>query len=406
MISIEEAIQTIKNNIPEPKLELRKTYDCVDYYLAQDVYSNLDSPYFDNSAMDGFAISLEDVEELLQNSKEIVLDMIGTSKAGSPFDSFISKNQCVQINTGAKIPINTGAIVPIENVEFLDSEKTKIKIKQIKKKFQNIRKKGEEIQKGQVLFNKNTCLNVNQISFLLQNNISEIFVYKKPKVLLITTGSELVSYKETLTEEDLQNGRIINTNSFTISYFLDKFRIEHYKALDIKDEEKAIYKVIEKYYDEVDIIIITGGVSVGPYDYVKQDVENFGFIPLFWKINQKPGKPFYFAKKENKLLFGLPGNPVSSYISFYHYVLPAIRFFDSRIWFENKIQLKSEEEIINKGDRDTFYTIKRIGENRFILYKQQGSYMLSSLAYTEGYILVRVNQTIQKEEKTDCYLWI
>lgn len=405
MISVQEAIETLKSNIPELKIELRKTYDSIGYYLAQDVYSNLDTPHFDNSAMDGYAISEEDAQELLQNHTEKIFEVIGSSLAGIPFESPVSKGFCVQINTGAKIPHKTGGIIPLEEIEYANAEKTKIKVRNIKRMFQNIRKKGEEINKGQILFYKNSLLNSNMISLLLHCGVTEIFVYKKPKVLLITTGNELISYKENIAEEDCLQGKIIDINSYNIESYLKMYYIEYYPKFQTQDKEKEIYHTIKKYLNEVDLIIITGGVSIGPYDFVKRDVEELGFRTIFWKIKQKPGKPFYFAKNEDKLLFGLPGNPVSTYISFQHYILPLLKYYDSRQWIQHTVKLKSLENIENSSDKDAFFTIVRKNEFYFSLYNKQGSHMFSSIALADGYILVKANESIKVGEEVNCYLW-
>ncbi len=405
MITIQEAIDILQSHVPEPKIELRKTYDSIGYYLAYDVYSHFDSPNFDNSAMDGYALCLEDTENFLKSPKETYFEVIGSSLAGVPFESYIPKGYCVQINTGAKIPQNTGCVVPIEEVEYIDSEKKKIKVKNIKKMFQNIRKKGEEVNKGQVLFAKNTYLKPNIISFLLHCGVYEVFVYKKPKVLLLTTGNELVSYKEGILEEDINKGKIVDINSFNLESSLKKHKIEVIPKFQIKDQKDEIYKTIATSLDEVDIIIITGGVSIGPYDFVKSDVERLDFSTIFWKIKQKPGKPFFFARKQNKLLFGLPGNPVSTFLSFQHYVLPLILYYDSRIWVENKIVLQSKESFENSGERDGFYTIIKEKE-KFSFYKKQGSHMFSSIAYSDGYTILKSGQQVKPGDELDCFLWI
>jgi molybdopterin molybdotransferase len=202
MITIEEAIQLIKENLPEKKVELRATYTCNGFVLAEDVYAQYSSPYFDNSAMDGYALSTEDTEFLIDTYEPKEFDVIGTSQAGIPFMGRIPKGKCIQVNTGAKIPENTGAIVPVEDVEFINHNK--IKIKQPIKKFQHIRRKGEEFKENTLLLTKNTKLNPRNIAMLLQAGKFEIFVYKKPKILIVTTGNELTPFNENLEEEDIK----------------------------------------------------------------------------------------------------------------------------------------------------------------------------------------------------------
>ncbi|GIX43291.1 MAG: molybdopterin molybdenumtransferase [Leptospiraceae bacterium] len=406
MITIKEAIELIKKNLPERKEELRKTYSCNHFTLAEDIYAQFPSPYFDNCAMDGYAISIEDAELLLSNfNQNNEFEVIGISQAGKPFTESLSSGKCIQINTGAKVPQNTGAIIPVEDVEYMDSDRLKIRVKNIHKKFQHIRRKGEEFQENSFLLPKGTILNPRNIALLLQSGKNEIFVYKKPKILLITTGTELISFQDGIIEEDMENGKILDTNAYLLSAVLEDKNYEFKLYSQIQDEEGQIYNILQNNND-YDIIIITGGVSVGPYDYVKKDVEKAGFKPVFWKIKQKPGKPFYFAKKENTVLFGLPGNPVSSFINFQHYVLPAIKYLESGQWLYNHIFLKSKVDISNEGNRDIFFTIRIKDKEYFELAEQQGSHKLSSIAYSDGYIIVPVGSKIQQNESLICYQWM
>ncbi len=364
MITIQNAKDLILKNLPKPKEEIRKTYTCIDYRIAENTYANYPNPSFDNSAMDGYAISEKDVDFILQKPENLKseFEIIGVSQAGNPYTQIIPEGKCIQINTGAKIPENTGAIIPIEDVEILNNNK--IKIKKINKKYQNIRRKGEDFKEQELLVKKDTKLNPGILALLLQAGKFEIFVYKKPKILLITTGTELVSFKEDLLEEDIQKGKIIDTNSFLLISLLEKYQLPYYFYGNIIDKEGEIEKIINKHSD-VDFIIISGGVSVGPYDFVKKDVQKAGFETIFWKINQKPGKPLFFAKKNHTLVFGLPGNPVSSFVNFQYYVLPAILYVSYGEWYNKKIKLKSLQDISNTSDRDAFYMIKIHKKARF-----------------------------------------
>jgi len=403
MITIEEAIQLIKENLPEKKVELRATYTCNGFVLAEDVYAQYSSPYFDNSAMDGYALSTEDTEFLIDTYEPKEFDVIGTSQAGIPFMGRIPKGKCIQVNTGAKIPENTGAIVPVEDVEFINHNK--IKIKQPIKKFQHIRRKGEEFKENTLLLTKNTKLNPRNIAMLLQAGKFEIFVYKKPKILIVTTGNELTPFNENIEEEDIEKGKIIDTNSYILKTILEEKGYEIKLINHVKDIENETYEAIQNNIN-FDFFLLTGGVSVGPYDFVKKDVEKAGFKPIFWKIKQKPGKPIYFAKKENKVLFALPGNPVSSFINFQHYVLPAIQYYQEGIWKYNTILLKSNSEIFNEQKRDAFLTIRIIDNEYFEIAPNQGSHKISSIAYSEGYIVLPSSTRISRDQTYTCYLWM
>jgi len=403
MITIEEAIQLIKENLPEKKVELRATYTCNGFVLAEDVYAQYSSPYFDNSAMDGYALSTEDTEFLIDTYEPKEFDIIGTSQAGIPFMGRIPKGKCIQVNTGAKIPENTGAIVPVEDVEFINHNK--IKIKQPIKKFQHIRRKGEEFKENTLLLTKNTKLNPRNIAMLLQAGKFEIIVYKKPKILIVTTGNELTPFNENLEEEDIEKGKIIDTNSYILKTILEEKGYEIKLINHVKDIENETYEAIQNNIN-FDFFLLTGGVSVGPYDFVKKDVEKAGFKPIFWKIKQKPGKPIYFAKKENKALFALPGNPVSCFINFQHYVLSAIQYYQEGIWKYNTILLKSNSEIFNEQKRDAFLTIRIIDNEYFEIAPNQGSHKISSIAYSEGYIVLPSSTRISRDQTYTCYLWM
>lgn len=403
MVTIEEAIHLIKENLPEKKVELRATYSCNDFILAEDVYAQYPSPYFDNSAMDGYALSIEDTELLINAFEPKIFEVIGTSQAGIPFLSKIPMGKCIQVNTGAKIPENTGAIVPIEDIVFINHNM--IKIKQPIKKFQHIRRKGEEFKENTLLLKKNTKLNPRNIALLLQAGKFEIFVYKKPKIVIITTGNELIPYNENLEEQDIEKGKIIDINSYILETILKEKGYEIKLFNNVKDIENEIYETIQKNIN-FDFFLLTGGVSVGPYDFVKKDVEKAGFKTIFWKIKQKPGKPIYFAKKENKVLFALPGNPVSSFINFQHYVLPAIHYYEEEIWNYKNILLKSHSEILNEQNRDAFFTIRILDNEYFEIAPNQGSHKISSIAYSDGYIIVPAGKKIHRDQTYPCYLWM
>lgn len=280
--------------------------------LAQSVISPINVPPFNNSAMDGYAVRLSDFDE---NSESTTLSLAGKAFAGHPFTGEWSVNSCVRVMTGAPVPEGTDAVVMQE-----DTEETAqgIVFKRLPKAKQNVRFIGEDIRKDDAVFEAGIKLGATTLPVIASLGLDNVSVYSRLKVALFSTGDELQQVGQPLKE-----GQIYDTNSFTIRIMLEKLGCEVIDLGTIPDDPALIEQAFITADQQADLIITSGGVSVGEADYTKTILETLGKID-FWKIAMKPGKPFAFGKLNNALFCGLPGNPVSAAVTFYQLVQPLI----------------------------------------------------------------------------------
>lgn len=312
MISVEAAKKLIvvtAKSLPPVQLEISMALNQV---LAEAVFSPIDYPPFHQSAMDGFAVFHSDILE------QKAIDIIGEAPAGNPFKGKISNGQSVQIFTGAKIPEGADTVIIQERVSI---EKGKIVSDGSPlAKGANIREKGFQIKKGDVALHNGTVLNPGAIGFLAGLGIASVSVFPKPKVSIIVTGNEL---RKPGTQ--LKDGQIYESNSFALKTALESIGIVMYQVSNIGDDEGATKESLAFAITNSDVVLVSGGISVGKYDFVGKSLQELQVENIFYKIAQKPGKPLFFGKKNDCLVFGLPGNPASALSCFYEYVCPALR---------------------------------------------------------------------------------
>ena len=310
MISISKALNIIKRETFSLKSETVNLQNTVGRVLAEDVNSDMDLPPFDRSQMDGFAVKNKDVK-----NAPVKLKIIGESAAGKGYDGELNSGEAVRIMTGARVPEGADAVQKVELTEEKDGFVT---ILEKTKSLQNINLSASEIKKDANIFSKGEIVTENMIAAIASFGYSKIAVYKKPKVGILSTGSEIVEISE-----KPQKDQIRNSNSMMLKVFADKFSdaeiIPH-----VKDEVESLRNTINKASNKYDVLIITGGVSVGDYDFTKPVLRELGAKIFFEKISLKPGKPTVFAKSNDCLIFGLPGNPVSAAVTFYLFVQTAL----------------------------------------------------------------------------------
>lgn len=318
MISVEEARQIIDNHIWRKESESMDVSQASDRILAENVIARIPSPRFDNSAMDGFALRANDIIGASKNNP-ILLKNMGTSSAGQPFEQTLEVGSCVQCMTGAKIPTGADTVVMVEDTSgFNNDEHVSIYSESVEGK--HIRRMGEEIKMADILINKGTNVTTSEIGICASFGYAEIVVAKKPKIAIFSTGNELVE-----PGNELKEGQIYNSNLPVFADLVKKAGGDVYMQGVIEDKKSSLRSFLDKALCNCDLIISSGGVSMGRYDYVRDVMMDLGVKEHFWKVAQKPGKPFFFGTKGNKLVFGLPGNPVSSYIGFIEWVWPVIR---------------------------------------------------------------------------------
>ena len=371
MIQVEEALLVVEQNCCKMRTEKIKVSKSLGYILAEAIYSPMDMPPFRQSAMDGYAFS---------HSKLTNYEVKSTSKAGDHSNPKLDKNQAIRIFTGAFIPDSLDTVVMQEHTS---KNGDSIQITKMPVCFANVRNKGEQIKQHELVLQKDTIITAAAIGFLACLGITEILVYAKPKVAIVVTGNELVK-----PGKKLPKGKIYESNSLMIAAALKGIGIEKIKSFRVKDDLKATKKVLKNCLSDFDVVLVSGGISVGDYDFVKEALLANGVEELFYKINQKPGKPLFFGKKEATIVFALPGNPASTLSSFYIYVLPALK---KRMGFEAihlpKIKRKINTDFVNTSGKSLFIKAFYDSENVAVL-DSQSSAMLNTFAVANSLIYI------------------
>lgn len=313
--TVSEALQEMLNRLPTAsKTEILTLAECANRILAEDIFSPINVPSFDNSAMDGYAFRLADLAQFER------LTVAGKSFAGNPFNGEVKAGECVRIMTGAMVPAGCDVVVMQEEteVETLTSGQILVKFCKTPKLGQNIRRIGEDVKQGALVLAKGSLLNVTTLPLLASLGIAQVPVFSRLKVAILSTGDELTSVGQ-----PLEQGKIYDTNRFAVRLMLEKLNCEILDFGILPDDPAVFEQTFNQAQQQADVLITSGGVSVGEADFTKDVLEKLGEIG-FWKIAMKPGKPFAFGKLQHAWFFGLPGNPVSALVTFYQLVQPAL----------------------------------------------------------------------------------
>ena len=373
MISIKEAHDIINSSIPNSKIERVAFNHSSGRILAKDVFSSFDQPLFNNSAMDGFAIRSADIKNATKESP-IKLSSIATIAAGNDISNIsISRGLCAQIMTGAPIPRGADTVVIVEKTSGF--ENVEVSFFESAKYGQNIRKIGEEIVSGTKLINSGTTIGPSEIGMFAVFGYSDIAVYKRPKVSIFGLGDELRE-----PGDKLLSGQIYNSNLYLLKELVQLSGGEIILSQLISDKQDAMESFMCEALKESDIIISSGGISMGKFDFVKPVMQSLGVKEKFWKVLQKPGKPLFFGTQAHRMVFGLPGNPISSYICFMEYIYPCIQKFQHAN-MHHKILAKLTESfpVESKKHRFLFGEYEIDNEKLFCTpSKKYGSHMFSS----------------------------
>lgn len=314
------------------------------FALATDVVASENVPAFDNSAMDGFAVKAEDVQNAPAS-----LRVVGEIPAGSVAAQILQHGEAMRIMTGAKIPLGADAVVPQEWTEDVDEHT--IKILRTVSSCHNVRRAGADIAKGTIVLRSGSLLRPQEIGVLASLGKRFVEVYRKPTVAVLTTGSEIVDL-----EKPLPDGKIRNSNLFTLSALLQELHCEVLSLGIAHDNHVDLKHKISRGLQEADMLITSGGVSVGKYDFVKEVFKELAIETQFSKVNIKPGMPLVFGVHGITPVFGLPGNPVSSMVTFLQFVKPALHKMTGCQQPDNAITLLAHlTEDIRKTDGKRHY---------------------------------------------------
>ncbi len=381
-ISVSEAksiLQSQKNKGNPFFLPLEK---CQGKVTASPVLAPMDVPSFDNSGMDGYAIAWDEKGE----GREV----FGVIQAGDSPDFVLEKGKAVRIFTGAPIPVGADTVIPQEYIDrtgemiFFDSQKFFRGV--------NVRKKGAQCKVGWEVVPAGTKITPGTIGLLASLGLQEVEVFPAPKVALILTGDEIVELGN-----PLQPGEIYNANGPSIRACLEGLGIHELEVYSVKDDQNEVTQVVGKALETADFLLLTGGISVGDYDFVKGSLEQNGVEQLFYKIKQRPGKPLFVGKKEEKLVFALPGNPASVLTCYIQYVKPCLQNWmgNPNAWTSPPYYPIASD--FNKNADLTFFLKAKLEQGKIILLPGQESFNLLSFGVADG--LVEIPESSQHIEE-------
>ncbi|ABR47213.1 molybdenum cofactor synthesis domain [Alkaliphilus metalliredigens QYMF] len=357
-ISLEEALEILLKESNQTEPIHVPLMDSLGSVLAEEILSDMNMPPFDKSPLDGYAVCSEDIKGVSKENP-IRLNVIDFVPAGYVSEKTISKGQAIRIMTGAKIPEGADVIIRFEDTDFTDDSVT---IYTAYSTGSNISKMGEDMKIGDSVIQEGTVIDAPEIGILATLGKSFVQVYRKPRIAILSTGDELIDIQQPLVD-----GKIRNSNSYTVAAQIKKVGA---KPLMLGICDDGIDTIVEKLKSALgwaDMIITTGGVSVGDCDLVKEAFQEAGAEMLFWRVRMKPGTPIAVAKYGNKLIFGLSGNPAAAYITFEQFVRPIILKQMGR----QKYKLMEVESILENG-----FT-KTSSQNRFVrahTFYQDGKY--------------------------------
>jgi len=364
MIPVSEAIKFIKSETFSLKSETIDLSESIGRVLAEDIFSDMDLPPFDRSQMDGFAVNSEETR-----NAPAKLKIIGESVAGKGFDRKLKRGEAVRIMTGARVPDGADAVQKVELTRELNGNF--VEILEPAKPKRNIVRRAEEIKKGEQIFRKGERITENMIASIASFGYAKVKVSRKPIVSILATGSEIVDVSEKPEKDQIRN-----SNSIMLEAFARKTGAAT-KVLPIARDDISNLKLqISDALKSSDVLIITGGVSVGDYDFTKPALRELGAEIFFEKVSLKPGKPAVFAKLNDKLIFGLPGNPVSVAVTFCLFVRTALL----KMQGAENIELKKGFAVISqkiKGakERDSYLPV-------FVETNKKGNLIVESLRFT------------------------
>jgi len=386
MISVSEAKKLIAENTNVLAPCSIPLYEATGRILAEDVYSTINVPSFDQSAMDGYGFRFDDLKE----NQALIIN--GEIPAGVFPTTKLLPNTAIRIFTGAPVPEGCDTVVMQEKVT-VDGNQLFINDVQLKKGA-NIRLKGSQTRAGSLALKAERKISAGAAGFLSGLGLDKVNVFPPPRVCIITTGKELNK-----PGQPLESGKVYECNSYSLNAALKELNITPKKIVSVDDNEQEITNVIKNNLPECDVMILSGGVSVGDYDFVTKAVDNCGVQTVFHKVKQKPGKPIYFGKFKNTLVFGLPGNPSALLTCYYEYIAPALKkMMGVGTKNEGSIYLPLSSSY-SKKEGLTYFLKGQLSGNEVIALQAQESYLMSSFAFAD--CIIQLDETKTEFQKGD-----
>jgi molybdopterin molybdotransferase len=397
-------LDLVKPFDPEIDSEILSLSQSLNRILAEDIKSELDFPHWDNSAMDGYALRYADLENLQELKLAIASEDI---PAGVATSRILAKGECIRIFTGAMLPSGADTVVMQEDSDRLGNF-LQLKVKPQEGEY--VRRKGEFIQAGTMLVTAGTKLGATEIGALASARCQQVKVFRQPKVAIISTGNELASLEDS---QLLQTGQIIDSNLYALSTLINQSGAIAIPFGVVRDNRQELEALMRRAIATADIVISTGGVSVGDYDYVDELLVTIGADIHVQSVAIKPGKPLTFAsftralnvnRSEDKVLyFGVPGNPVSAMLSFWRFIQGAIAKLNGSneaYWYPQFIRAVTTADLHAQGRRETYLWGKLTYARGNPIFQPVKNYLnnyssgnLISAIGTNALAVMRINQT-------------
>lgn len=367
LVSVEEARDRILAAVRPLSAEQVAATAALGRVLAEDVAAGFDLPPFRASAMDGFALVAGPAAEL---------PVVGESRAGRPFGETVRPGEAVRISTGAVVPEGANAVVPVERVEELRDH---VRVPETRPDA-NVREAGEDVRAGQVVLRAGTAIGAAEAGMLAALGRGSIACAQKPRVAILATGDELRPVSE-----ELGPGQIHDSNAITIAAQATLAGAQVISASVVRDERADTRDALSRELSAADVLCVSGGVSVGPHDHVRPALAELGVDQRIWGVRLKPGKPFWFGVREGgerRLVFGLPGNPVSAMVTFQLFVRPALRALQGADPAATRSTAVLDGPVRLSADREQAVRCRlRVADDGFHVEPTgpQGSHVLSSM---------------------------
>jgi molybdopterin molybdotransferase len=400
MLELEAAIQRILAHIPPPQTErvaIRKAHSRI---VTERILSAVNLPGFDNSAMDGYALRATDVRAATAGTP-VPLQVDGRVAAGEIFAGEVATGKCVRVFTGSPLPRGTDAVVMQEDTRLDPALPDAVLILDPVKPWENVRFQGEDVKCGAVVAEASEQLTASRLALLAAAGIGDVSVGRLPIMGLLATGSELLELGQPPSP-----GQIYESNRAALAALARQSGAIPKIYPLVKDSLPATQNALATACDECNLVVTSGGVSVGEMDFVKTAFEQLGGELQFWKVGIRPGRPFAFGSCKGKLFFGLPGNPVSAFITFLLLVRPALIRWQGAANVNPPVQIGTlGEPLVNPGDRRHFVrvSINSAGEVRST--GTQASHMLHSLAAANGLVDVPPQTTFPAGRTVPVIRW-